>query len=173
MIRITATHPERGDVTVDLSESGVSVSGDVSEDFQDDIRDVENYFEVEQTFDEVEGMGDNPVQVDEYIPADISEKARRVLEFLSVFDFDVDNGKDVEARKLAEIPEKYTDGTGLSESDFVPNSDVADVIEPVLEFIDQHGLPNPDNQQEGAAYDRNPAIGWVDNRRPCRPTTTA
>jgi len=62
-----------------------------------------------------------------------------------------DGETDFSHVQLAEIPEKYTDGTGLSESDFVPNSDVADVIEPVLEFIDEYGLPNPDNQQEGAA----------------------
>jgi len=54
-----------------------------------------------------------------------------------------------EEKALAEIPEKYTDGTGLSESDFVPNADVADVIEPVLEFIDQHGLPNPTINKKG------------------------
>jgi hypothetical protein len=50
----------------------------------------------------------------------------------------------------AEIADKYLDGTGLSEDDFVPNQDVKDVVDNVLEFIDEHGLINPDNQQEGS-----------------------
>jgi hypothetical protein len=54
-------------------------------------------------------------------------------------------------RTLAEIPDKYTDGTGLSEEDFVPNADVEDTVDGVLEFIDEEGLPNPENQREGAA----------------------
>ena len=54
-------------------------------------------------------------------------------------------------RTLAEIPDKYMDGTGLSEDDFVPNADVRDVVADARDFIDEHGLPNPDNQQEGAA----------------------
>jgi len=49
-----------------------------------------------------------------------------------------------------QIPDKYLEGTGLSESDFVPNTDVNDVVEDVLEFIDEHGLPNPDAQREGS-----------------------
>jgi len=81
-------------------------------------------------------------EIPEGLPESIKETIKARREALDV---------SVEGRSLAEIPDKYTDGTGLSESDFVPNSDVADVIEPVLEFIDQHGLPNPDNQQEGAA----------------------
>jgi hypothetical protein len=58
---------------------------------------------------------------------------------------------ELEGRDLADIPEKYTDGTGLSESDFVPNSDVESVVDDVLAFIDAEGLPNPENQREGAA----------------------
>ena len=54
-------------------------------------------------------------------------------------------------RQLAQIPDKYTNGTGLSESDFVPNSDVESVVDDVLEYIDVEGLPNPENQREGAA----------------------
>ncbi|AFH21431.1 hypothetical protein OSG_eHP1_00005 [environmental Halophage eHP-1] len=54
-------------------------------------------------------------------------------------------------RELADVPDKYTEGTGLSEDDFVPNESILDVIEPTMEFIDEHGLPNPDNQEEGAA----------------------
>lgn len=50
----------------------------------------------------------------------------------------------------AEIADKYLDDTGLSEDDFVPNQDVKDVVDNVLEFIDKHGLINPDNQQEGS-----------------------
>jgi hypothetical protein len=49
----------------------------------------------------------------------------------------------------AEIPEKYLDGTGLSESDFVPNVDVADNCEDVIEFVDEYGMPNPEDQREG------------------------
>jgi hypothetical protein len=56
-----------------------------------------------------------------------------------------------DGKQLADIPDKYTDGTGLSEDDFVPNSDVADTVEDVLDFIDNHGLVNPSNQREGAA----------------------
>jgi hypothetical protein len=54
-------------------------------------------------------------------------------------------------RTMADIPDKYVDDTGLSESDFVPNADVADTVEGVLDFIDSHGMPNPENQREGAS----------------------
>jgi hypothetical protein len=54
-------------------------------------------------------------------------------------------------KSLADIPDKYTDGTGLTEGDFVPNQDVEDTVGDVLDFIDEHGLVNPDNQREGAA----------------------
>jgi uncharacterized membrane protein (UPF0127 family) len=50
-----------------------------------------------------------------------------------------------------EVADKYLEGTGLSEDDFVPNSDVNDVVEEVLEFIDEHGMPNPEDQREGSA----------------------
>jgi len=50
-----------------------------------------------------------------------------------------------------EIPDKYLDGTGLSEDDFVPNQNVQNVTEDAVDFIDEHGLPNPDNQEEGRA----------------------
>ncbi|UBF23308.1 portal protein [Halorubrum tailed virus 29] len=56
-----------------------------------------------------------------------------------------------DGKTLAEIPDKYTEGTGLSEDDFVPNADVEAVVDDVLEFIDAEGLPNPENQREGAA----------------------
>ncbi|AFH22386.1 hypothetical protein OSG_eHP24_00055 [environmental Halophage eHP-24] len=52
--------------------------------------------------------------------------------------------------ELADIADKYTENTELTESDFVPNQDVQDTVDEVLEFIDQNGLPNPDNQSEGA-----------------------
>lgn len=65
--------------------------------------------------------------------------------------FGSDSEGDTDFRNLAEIPEKYTDGTGLSESDFVPNTDIENTVDGVLEFIDAHGLPNPDAQREGAA----------------------
>jgi hypothetical protein len=55
-----------------------------------------------------------------------------------------------EDKSLADIPEKFTDGTGLSEDDFVPTADVERVVEDVLAFIDEEGLPNPENQREGA-----------------------
>jgi hypothetical protein len=71
-------------------------------------------------------------------------------------------------RELAEIPEKYTDGTGLSEDDFVPNQSILDVIEPTLDFIDTHGLPNPDNQQEGATR-INQLKRRIDNNEPLEP----
>jgi hypothetical protein len=50
-----------------------------------------------------------------------------------------------------EVADKYLDGTGLSEDDFVPNSDVNDAVEKVIEFIDEHGMPNPEDQREGSA----------------------
>jgi len=56
-----------------------------------------------------------------------------------------------DGKTLAEIPDKYTEGTGLSEDDFVPNADVEGVVDDVLEFIDAEGLPNPEDQREGAA----------------------
>lgn len=68
-----------------------------------------------------------------------------------LFGAESDTEDDTDFRDLAEIPEKYTDGTGLSESDFVPNSDIEDTVDTVLEFIDAHGLPNPEDQREGAA----------------------
>jgi len=65
--------------------------------------------------------------------------------------FGSDSHGDTDFRNLAEIPDKYTNGTGLSESDFVPNTDIENTVDGVLEFIDAHGLPNPDAQREGAA----------------------
>lgn len=56
-----------------------------------------------------------------------------------------------DGRQMADIPDKFTENTGLSEDDFVPNSDVEGVVSDVLEFIDEEGLPNPENQREGAA----------------------
>jgi hypothetical protein len=56
-----------------------------------------------------------------------------------------------DGRELAEIPDKYVTDTGLSEDDFVPNADVEAVVDDVLAFIDEEGLPNPENQREGAA----------------------
>lgn len=51
----------------------------------------------------------------------------------------------------ADIPEKYLDGTGLSEDDFVPNADVEDEVDDILGFIDEYGLVNPESQREGSA----------------------
>jgi hypothetical protein len=73
-----------------------------------------------------------------------------------------------DARTLADIPEKYIDGTGLSEGDFVPNESIRDVIAPTLEFIDEHGLPNPDDQQEGAAR-INQLMDHIENDEPLAP----
>ncbi|AFH22245.1 hypothetical protein OSG_eHP20_00050 [environmental Halophage eHP-20] len=53
--------------------------------------------------------------------------------------------------KDLEIADKYVEQTELTRDDFIPNESILDVIDPVLEFIDEEGLPNPDNQQEGAA----------------------
>jgi len=78
----------------------------------------------------------------------------------------VDN--ELENRDLAEIPDKYTEDTGLSEDDFVPNESILDVIEPTLEFIDEEGLPNPDDQQEGAAR-INQLKDHIDNNEPLEP----
>ncbi|AFH23016.1 hypothetical protein OSG_eHP40_00245 [environmental Halophage eHP-40] len=52
--------------------------------------------------------------------------------------------------ELADIADKYIENTELTETDFVPNQDVQDTVDEVLAFIDQNGLPNPDNQSEGA-----------------------
>jgi len=72
-------------------------------------------------------------------PEPLADEIREVEEAITEY---AEEEANLGTKRLAEIPEKYTDGTGLSESDFVPNSDVADVIEPVLEFIDEHGLPD-------------------------------
>jgi hypothetical protein len=70
--------------------------------------------------------------------------------------------------RLAEVPDKYTEDTGLSEDDFIPNESIRDVIEPTLEFIDEYGLPNPDNQEEGAAR-INQLKDHIDNNEPLAP----
>jgi hypothetical protein len=49
----------------------------------------------------------------------------------------------------ADIPEKYIDGTDLTRSDFVPDADVAEAAQAAIDFVDDNGLPNPDNQREG------------------------
>jgi hypothetical protein len=76
--------------------------------------------------------------------------------------------REIDNRDLAEIPDKYVEGTGLSEDDFVPNESILDVIEPTLEFIDEHGLPNPDDQQEGAAR-INQLKDYIENNEPLAP----
>jgi len=78
----------------------------------------------------------------------------------------VDN--ELENRDLAEIPDKYVEDTGLSEDDFVPNESILDVIEPTMEFIDEEGLPNPDDQQEGASR-INQLKDHIDNNEPLAP----
>jgi hypothetical protein len=60
-------------------------------------------------------------------------------------------GGGTHPRLLAEIPDKYVDGTGLSRADFVANADVADAARNAAEFVDEYGLPNPEDQQEGVA----------------------
>jgi hypothetical protein len=70
-----------------------------------------------------------------------------------------------ETRNLAEIPDKIIENTDLTEDDFVPNSDVESVVSEVTEFIDEHGLPNPDNQQEGATR-ANQLLDHAENGEP-------
>src|SRR6056297_270018 len=72
-------------------------------------------------------------------------------------------------KTLADIPQKYTEDTGLSEDDFVPNELILDVVEPTLAFIDEHGLSNPDDQQEGAAR-INQLKDHIDNNEPLEPS---
>ena len=76
--------------------------------------------------------------MDEYF--DVDETTEKVV--------NIESGVSKTAKQ---VPDKYVDGTGLSEDDFVPNTNVNDVVENVLEFIDEHGLPNPDAQREGAS----------------------
>jgi len=75
---------------------------------------------------------------------------------------------ELDKRDLAEIPDKYTEDTGLSEDDFVPNESILDVIEPTMEFIDEEGLPNPDDQQEGASR-INQLYDHIQNNEPLAP----
>jgi hypothetical protein len=70
--------------------------------------------------------------------------------------------------RLADVPDKYTEDTGLTEDDFVPNESILDVIEPTLAFIDEHGLPNPDDQREGASR-INQLKDHIDNNEPLAP----
>jgi len=80
----------------------------------------------------------------------------------------IDESQLSDSKDLAEIPDKYTEDTGLSEDNFVPNESILDVIEPTMEFIDQEGLPNPDDQQEGAAR-INQLKDHIDNNEPLEP----
>jgi hypothetical protein len=62
----------------------------------------------------------------------------------------------------ADIPEKYIDGTDLTRGDFVPDADVAEAAQAAIDFVDDNGLPNPENQREGitrARTTRDPVLG--------------
>jgi hypothetical protein len=88
--------------------------------------------------------------------------------FNEAVDKATENRELSDVRILEEIPDKYTEDTGLSESDFVPNQDVLDVVDDAREFIDKHGLPNPEDQQEGAAR-VNQLYDAIQNNKPIDP----
>jgi len=115
--------------------------------------------EMKETVEGMDDMASIIQQVGDYME---TNEARELLNLEPKDDLEGEYGKPDDAtpegdgslfsdsRALA-VPAKYTDGTGLSEDDFIPNESILDVINPTLEFIDEHGLPNPDAQREGAA----------------------
>lgn len=68
----------------------------------------------------------------------------------------------------ADVPEKYVEGTPLSEADFVPNADVAAAAQDAIDYVDEHGLPNPDDQREGIAR-AHQLVDHHDNDEPLAP----
>jgi hypothetical protein len=96
--------------------------------------------------DEIADSYLNPAQQEKQ-----DQESAGAFEALVNEDGDAEGDGDGDGRDLADIPDKYTEDTGLSESDFVPNADVADTVEGVLDFIDSHGLVNPSKQREGSA----------------------
>jgi hypothetical protein len=69
-----------------------------------------------------------------------------------------------DSREL-DIQERFIEETELTEEDFVPNSDVEDVVREASEFVDANGLPNPENQREGAAR-MNQLLDHAENNEP-------
>jgi hypothetical protein len=87
MTEIIANGDSTGEFSVEITESGIEIDGNVSEELEQDIESVENYNTVTQIFDEIEGPSDERVQGEKYEPAEVKPKVERTIEFLEVFGF--------------------------------------------------------------------------------------